>query len=306
MKKLFLFIIIILLHSLAGNAIAYDIVVVKSSLSRVNEQVQHAIHKAIAQHVPHHGLKAIQSHQILEVVIDKDETNGDSAQKIRNVHPDLILALGAKALMAALEVSDIPIVYLLVIEPEKIIHNRTDVTGISLTVPATTQFEEIRRYLPQVKRVGVVYDPKNSSKVIDQIRAARTDLQFVSLAAENTTEVPVLLNSLQGRVDLLWMLPDVTVTNLKTLPSYFLFSLQNKIPLLTFSEKFLKHGATIAVTFDLEGMAAQAAGLACDILSDSQGRDLPTHVAPRVKTLINHKIAKKLHISIAEGEQPND
>lgn len=305
MKKLFLF-IILLLHSLVGNAFAYDIVVVKSSLNRVNEQVQYAIHKAIAKHVPNLGLKAIQPHQVIDLVIDKDETNGDSAQKIRNTHPDLILALGAKALMAALKVSDIPIVYLLVIEPEKIIHNRTDVTGISLTVPPTAQFEEIRRYLPQVKRVGVVYDPKNSSKVIDQIRAARADLQFVSLAAENTTEVPVLLNSLQGRVDLLWMLPDVTVTNLKTLPSYFLFSLQNKIPLLTFSEKFLNHGATIAVTFDLEGMAAQAAGLVYNILSDSQGRDLPTHIAPQVKTLINHKIAKKLHISIAEGEQPND
>jgi putative ABC transport system substrate-binding protein len=304
MKKLFLFIII--LHSLAANAVAYDVVMVKSSLNRVNELVQHTFIEELSKRIPHSGLKTIQPLQVIEVVIDKDETSGDSAQKIYNAHPDLIVALGGRALMAALEVSDIPIVYLLVIEPEKIIHNRTDVTGISLHVSATTQFEEIRHYLPQVKRVGVVYDPRNSRKVIDQIRATRTDLQFVSLTAEKTAEVPALLNSLQGRVDLLWMLPDVTVTNLKTLPSYFSFSLQNKIPLLTFSEKFLTQGATIAVTFDLEGMAAQAAGIASDILSNNQEKDIPAQVTPQVKTLINYKIATKLHISIAEGGQPND
>lgn len=304
MKKLFL--LILILHSLASNAIAYDIVMVKSSLNRVNEQAQLTIIEEMNKRAPHYGLKTIQPLQFIDVIIGKDETSRDSAQKIHTTHPDLIMAFGAKSLKLALEVPDIPIVYLLVVEPEKIIHNRTDVTGISLTIPATTQFKEIRRYLPQVKRVGVVYDPTNSSEAIEQIRTAGTDLQIISLAAESTTAVPALLHSLQGRVDLLWMLPDVTVTNLKTLPSYFSFSLQNKVPLLTFSEKFLNQGATIAVTFDLEGMAVQAAEIAIDILSTSQKRTLPPHVPPRVKTLINHKIATKLHISIAEGGQPND
>lgn len=304
MKKLLL--LIFIFHSLAEHAIAYDIAMVKSSLNRVNEQVQLTIIEEMNKRAPHYGLKTVQPLQFIDVIIDKNEPGGDSAKKIHNTHPDLIMALGARALKAALGVQDIPIVYLLVVDPEKIIHNRTDVTGISLTIPSTTQFKEVRRYLPQVKRVGVVYDPMNSSEAVDQIRTAGTDLQIISLAAENTTAVPALLRSLQGRVDLLWMLPDITVTNGKTLPSYFSFSLQNKVPLLTFSEKFLNQGATIAVTFDLEGIAMQAAEIGIDILSSNQKRTLPTHVPPRIRTLINHKIAAKLHISIVAGGQPND
>lgn len=285
---------------------AYEIVVVKSSLSKVNEQVQQAFTQELGKRVPHRGLKAIQTHQVTEVVVAKGEEQSISLQRIQNACPDLILALGSKALKVALSVPDIPIVYLLVIEPEKIINNRTDVTGVSLTLPPKVQLDEMSRFLPKVKRVGVVYDPKRSNKVIEQMRAVRPDLEFVSLAAENTVEVPGLIASLRGRVDLLWMLPDVTATNKKTLQSYFLFSVKNKIPLLTFSGKFLKHGATIAVTFDMEAMAAQAADLAVNMLSDPKKSELPFIVAPRVKTVINHKIAAKLNISIAQGGQTSD
>ena len=300
MKKL-LFLIIIFLVSLAQSAVAYEIVVVKSSVSKLNEQVQQDFIRELGQRLPHRGLKAIQTNQMTEVVIARGEENGHSSQKIRNAQPDLILALGSKALKAALSLPDIPIVYLLVINPPKNIANRTDVAGVSLAVPPKAQLDEMSRLLPQVKRVGVVYDPKRSSTVIDQVRAARPDLQFVSLAAEKSAQVAGLLDSLQGQVDLLWMLADVTVTNKKTLQNYFFFSVKNKIPLLTFSEKFLKHGATLAVTFDTEAMAVQAVDLAVELLSDRRTNQPATLIAPHIKTVVNHKIAEKLHISIQGG-----
>ncbi len=301
MKKLLLLIIVFLV-SLAESAVAYEIVVIKSGLSKINKQVQQTFTEELGKRVPHRGLKAIQSHQLTEVVIVKGERQSVSAQKIRNSQPDLILALGSKALKVALSIPDIPIVYLLVIKSEEIIGNRTNVTGISLIVPPKVQLDEMSRFLPRVKRVGVVYDPNHSSNDIEQMRESRPDLEFVFLAAEKAAEVPGLISSLKGQVDLLWMLPDITVTNQKTLQSYFLFSVKNKMPLLTFSEKFLKNGATLAVTFDMDAMAGQAADLAIEMLSDSKNGKLPTSFAPMVKTVVNHKIAKKLHVSIAGGK----
>ncbi|MCI5143158.1 MAG: hypothetical protein D3909_15815 [Candidatus Electrothrix sp. ATG1] len=108
------------------------------------------------------------------------------------------------------------------------------------------------------------------------------------------------INSLRGRVDLLWMLPDLTTTNHITIQSYAIFSIKNKIPLLTFSQKLLKHGATIAVTFDTDEMARQAAGLAMDILSHRVGTELTALVDPPVTTIINHTMTANLGISIAD------
>ncbi len=304
MKKLLL-LIILSFFSLADMALGYEIVVVKSSMSKINERIQHIFIDEIGKHVPHHGLKSIQHHQVTEVVIGRGN-EGDSRRKIQNIHPDLILALGAKALKVALSVPDIPIVHLLVIDPEKIIGNTKTrhLTGVTLSIPPKVQLDELTRYLPAVKRVGLVYDPKRSSIFIEQLDSARPDLEFIALAVENTAEVPDVIQSLRGRVDLLWMLPDLTATNQKTIQSYVLFSIKNKIPLLTFSEKLLKHGATIAVTFDIDAMAEQAADLAMDMLFHGGGPE--ALVAPKVKTVVNHKVAAKLRISIEGRGERND
>lgn len=305
-KSLFITFFISLFLSLVDMAFCYEIMVVKSTSNKVNNQVELAFLDQIDKRTPNYGLKTMQPHRMTEIIIARGEEAEDSAQKIVKTHPDLILALGAEALKVAISVPDIPVVYLLVVDPEKIIGNATHVTGVSLTVSPKVQLYEMERYLPEVKRVGLVYDPKQSGKFIEQLDSLKTDLKFISLAANDSKEVPGLINSLHGRVDLLWMLPDLTTTNQVTLQSYFIFSIKNKIPLLTFSEKILKYGATVAVTFDLDAMVVQAVDLAMKMLSDSDGEDQVTIIAPEVKTVVNHKIAAKLNISIAGGEKTND
>ncbi|MCI5121679.1 MAG: hypothetical protein D3908_10910 [Candidatus Electrothrix sp. AUS4] len=102
------------------------------------------------------------------------------------------------------------------------------------------------------------------------------------------------------------MLPDLTSTNQMTIQSYVLFSIRNKIPLLTFSDKLLQHGATLAVTFTLDEMAKQAASLAMNILLHPGGAQQPALFAPPVKTKINRNMAAKLGIPIAGGRETDE
>lgn len=305
-KYLFITVFISLSISLVNMAFCYEITVVKSSSNKVNRQVQLAFIDQLEKRAPSYGLKSIQPHRMTEVVIANGEEAVNTAQQIRNIQPDLILALGAEALKVAISVPGIPIVYLLVIDPEKIIGNATRVTGVSLVVSPKVQLNEIKRYLPGVKRIGLVYDPKQSSTFIEQLDVIKTDLQIISLTADTAAEVPGLIHSLRGRVDLLWMLPDITTTNQITLQSYYQFSVKNETPLLTFSEKLLKSGATIAITFDIDAMVEQAADLAMLMLSRGDGEKPATIVAPRIKTVVNHTIAAKLNITVAGGEGTND
>lgn len=301
----YLLLIIISFFSLADKAVGYEIVVLKSSTSKINQQIQDIFIDELNKRIPHQGLKSIQPNQMTEVVITKGNEGG-SANTIQNIHPDLILALGVQALEAALLVPDIPVVHLLVVHPEIITDTTRPVAGVSLSVPPKVQLDEMKRYFPKVKRVGLVYDPKRSRKVIEQLDSVRPDLEFIALATENIAEVPELIHSLRGRVDLLWMLPDLTTNNKITTQSYVFFSIRNKIPLLTFSQKLLKHGATIAVTFDPDEMARQAAALAMDMLFHRVGAGQAALAVPPVKTIVNHKMVTKLGISIVDRREADE
>ena len=294
----YLLLVIFSFFSLAESSYGYEIVILKSSTSKINQDIQEIFTKEFNKHPPQGGPRTIQPNQIKDILIT--ENKGSSTSAIQSFHPDLILALGAQALEEALLVPDVPVVHLLVVHPETIIDKGKPVTGVSLSVPPKVQLDEMSRYFPEVKRVGLVYDPKRSRKVIEQLNLLRPDLNFITLSTEDIAEVPELIHSLRGKVDLLWMLPDLTSTNRITIRSYVLFSIRNKIPLLTFSQKLLKDGATIAVTFDTEKMAKQAAALALDMLFHPGEAQQPALVAPQVKTRVNDIMAAKLGIPIAD------
>ncbi len=304
MKKLVLLIIFLLL-SLPEQVLGYEIMVMMSSSNKINQQIQNRFIETINQQIPRLGVKAIQLYQVSELVIGETSEH-HCIQKIQRLRPDLILAIGTKALRTALDTRGIPVVQVLVVNPGQLLKNidkKRRVSGVSLAVPPGRQLDEINKYLPEVKRIGLIYDPHRSGEQVSQLQSIKTETVFTFLPTREAAQVPGLIQSLQGKTDLLWMLPDLTVTNQKTLKSYILFSIENKIPLLTFSEKILKQGATLAVTFDLEKMAVQAAELAVQmLLNNSSG--LPHEVPPHVKTVVNYKMAEKLDIAItAPGEE---
>ncbi|MCJ7599934.1 MAG: hypothetical protein MUO63_00365 [Desulfobulbaceae bacterium] len=297
MKKT-LFLIMIILLAGARTALACEIVVVKSGNQTSVEQVARTFYDELHHNLPAHGVKSIAPRPFCEIDISENPSKSAVEQQIRETHPDLILALGRDALLAVRDIRDIPVIYLLVVAPEIIIDGHDNITGINLEIPPKLQLDELSRLLPQVRRIGVIYNTARSAMDIQQARLARPDLQFVALNAQSTREVPALLEELRGRVDLIWLLPDLTVTNPEILESYFLFSFKNKVPVLAFAEKYLKNGAAIVVTFDLQAMAEQAAGMAARIMGGEPVSAVPRMDISRVKTIINPAVTKKLQLSI--------
>ncbi|MCI5120368.1 MAG: hypothetical protein D3908_04070, partial [Candidatus Electrothrix sp. AUS4] len=199
--------VIIFFFIMADNACGYEIVILKSSASKINQDIQDIFTEKFDQCTPQRGLKVIQQNQIKDILIT-EEDKGSYTNIIQSYHPDLILALGAQALEEALLVPDIPVVHLLVVHPEISIDTKKTVTGVSLSVPPKMQLDEMSRSLPKVKRVGIVYNPKQSHSIVEQAKLLRPDLEFITRTTENIADVPDLIHSLRGEVDLLWMLPD--------------------------------------------------------------------------------------------------
>jgi putative tryptophan/tyrosine transport system substrate-binding protein len=98
------------------------------------------------------------------------------ARKLRASNVSVVVAVGLKAALAAkVEIVDIPIVYMMVLDPLKHQLTAANMTGTLLEIPFDRQLKIMRTFLPALHRVGMLYDPaKNAPRVkiaVDQASA---------------------------------------------------------------------------------------------------------------------------------------
>ncbi|MFZ5759258.1 MAG: ABC transporter substrate-binding protein [Thermodesulfobacteriota bacterium] len=292
MNKILLHAILLLLVAVSP-ATGHEIALVRGDAGLPAQQAGRAFVRELERLLPPLGAKSIAPHVFHEIDLGADESPEQGAAQISAVRPELILALGPRALAAARLVADVPVVALLVAAPEKLLTGRDDMAAIKLAIPPKAQLDEMSRLLPGIRRVGVIYDPARSAALLAEARAGRPDLEFVALAAADEKAVAGLLDELRSRIDLLWLLPDPTVITSRTFPLFQRFSFENRLPILSFAEKHLKPGAALVVTFDIEAMGREAAALAVRLL---RGRPPAERVSvpAGMKTLVNETILQNL------------
>ena len=55
---------------------------------------------------------------------------------------------------------------------------------------------------------------------------------------------------MQGKIDILWMLPDATVVTDETVELLLRFSFQHDVPMFSFSKKYVEVGAVASLDVD--------------------------------------------------------
>ena len=115
------------------------------------------------------------------------------ARKLRASNASLVVAVGLKAALAAkVEIMDIPIIYMMILDPLKHQLTADNMTGTLLEVPIDRQLKIMRTFLPTLHHLGTLYDPtKTSSRVKDAVRQApSSDFQLKGLPVESDKDVP--------------------------------------------------------------------------------------------------------------------
>lgn len=218
-------------------------------------------------------------------------------RKIRNKKPKLILAIGGGALQAVRKISDVPIIYAMVPAQQlPAADEAKNISGVSLTIAPERQLSFLQQALPWAKRIGVIYDPGKSGTFVKKARASLKNegLDLIAREADSPKDVPSRLQSLKGSMDIFWMLPDTTVVTPETVEYLLLFSIENRIPILSFSEKYVEQGAMLSFDIDPSDLGRQAGEMARMILAGSPITGIPP-VDPRtVIFTVNTKVAKKL------------
>ncbi len=234
-------------------------------------------------------------------VIDFDMSAGDERLgDLRASHPDLVLAVGVRAAKAAAGgISDLPIVYCMVLDPDVNGISGPNVTGVTLAIPVQRQLEAMRRVVPGLSRLGVVFTPAKSGVLIQDARsaAAAMGLTLFEESVQRSEQVPDALSRLSGKVDGLWLPPDATVVTKETFQLALELSLTRKIPLMVFNSQFVKAGALLALSPDYQASGADAARVVRQILAGKKPGDIP--VSPTRGTLVvNVATAKSLGLDI--------
>ena len=277
----------------ASNAVAVDVAILQSSdIAAYSEAVA--------------GFKAA---GIMGAIFTEYDLQGDLAlgrkiaRKVRASDTALVVAVGLKAALAAkLELPDIPIVYMMILDPLKHELTAPNMTGTMLEVPTERQLKILRSFLPSSRRLGMLYNPgKSGSKLKEEVQEGRTNsFEVHGYPVESERDVPQQLRLLLGENDALWLIPDSTVLTNESVRFILDTSLERRVPVIGFSPEFTRLGAFLSISTSYTQVGRETAALAKRILNKDVLLPLPPVPIERVKITVNLKTAKFLNIPISK------
>lgn len=216
----------------------------------------------------------------------------DVIRMAREEHPKIIVAVGERALDVASKVRDIPVLYMMVLSLRQ--RYGPNQSGVTMWVDPS-------RYLAvfengHAKRVGLLYDPNRSGNYVRKAQSAakRFGIDIVAREVRSPKETPAMLDSLRGKVDALWMVPDLTAVSSETTEAYFLFSQGEMVPVITFSDVYLPMGGAVAVNIDRFDIGRQVGEMALSILGGTPVEDIAPQTARKSTLKWNAVVLRKL------------
>jgi putative ABC transport system substrate-binding protein len=261
--------------------------------------VQHCRAKPYAEALE--GFRSVCKASVDELVIS--ELNGeDLVEEIRRRKPDLLLAIGMDALLQIRKIRERPIFYMMVLHPDSALAGEKNITGIRMTIAPERQLSHMRKVLPRLKKIGLVYSPKNSGHLVERASraASRSGIELTALRAKRPEDFPGLLRTMKGNVDAYWMWPDSAAITPEIVEDLILFSMQNNVPVFTFSDKYLKMGAFMSIQINTFKLGRQAGAMVGKILSGTPVNEIPETEAVDAVLTINFRVAEKMNIHLMD------
>jgi putative ABC transport system substrate-binding protein len=244
------------------------------------------------------GFKNACSCKVEQLVITELE-GIDVREKIYEFKPDAVLAIGLDALKKVKGLKGIPVVYIMVLNPQHITF-KDNLAGVSLHINPKEQLTIIKNTLPGIKKIGLLYNPDNTGSFVEraQFVARSKGIELFLKKVYRPNDVPTLLKDMKGKVNAFWMLPDLSVVTSETVELLFLFSIENGIPIITFSKKYLEMGALISLDIDAYDIGKQGWEITKQILSGAGIKKFYRTYARKANLNINKTVAEKLGIVI--------
>ncbi len=214
--------------------------------------------------------------------------------------PSVVLTVGASSTSWILRyVKEVPVVACL-LPGKRLAEAPANTTGVRVEFPVDQEFDWLGRFLPDARRVGVLYNPSESGHRVAAAReaAAAKGLELVEFQIETPSQIPGALEKASGAVDVLWGVNDAMVFSPQTAQSILIFAFRARIPLVGFSLDWAKAGALYALERDYRDLGQQCGEMAVEILRGRSPADIPAASPRRIFHGVNLKTARHMGIEL--------
>lgn len=233
------------------------------------------------------------------------------AEKFVNDNVDLIAAIATPSAQAALNATqkagkDIPIVITAVTDPVKagliksMNNSGNNVTGTSDAVLIDGQFDLIKKMVPNVKNIGIIYNTSepNSLVQIEDAKKAATKFGYniITTGITTTNEIPQALDSILGKIDAVYVPTDNMVVS--AIPTVIQKCYSKKIPVFGSEAGHIKNGAVATAGIDYYELGYETGLKAVEILQGKKPEEIPVTTAKKTSVVINEDAVKKLNITV--------
>ncbi len=208
---------------------------------------------------------------------------------------DVVVTIGAKAASALSPLpAGVAVFRTMVLLTD---HPDPGVTGsVVLNVPPSAVFARLKEMFPGRNRLGILRGPGavalDEAQLAVQARSHGFTYQVIDCPTPDK-----LLNSflsLRKQADLVWCLPGSGLFNSTTVQPLVMTSLSERLPIVGFSESFLRAGAAASLYPDFQDIGLQTAEMVARFLA---GEKVPPVEVPRsVQVGVNQRVLRLLGI----------
>lgn len=236
-------------------------------------------------------------------------TAAQIARKYVGAKPDVIVAIAtpsAQAVVAATKT--IPVVYSAVTDPvaAKLVKtwdaSGSNVTGVSDLSPLPRHLELIKKVVPSVKRVGVIYSPgeANSVAIVEALKkaAAEAGLTLVEAAAPRTVDVAGAAQSLVGKADVIYAPTDNNV--MSAFEAIVKVAQQAKLPVVAADTEAVKRGAVAALGLNYYDLGRQTGKVVVRVLQGEAPGAIASQVSQTFELHVNPAAAGRQGVTLSD------
>lgn len=250
-----------------------------------------------------------------KIVVDVQNAQGDQSnlktmsQKFVNDKEDLILAIATPAAQSvAAETQEIPILATAITDyPEAGLVESNEMPNVNLSgtsdrTPVKEQFTLLKQILPDVKKVGIMY---NSSEANSEIQAKSAieacedlGLEYQEGTVTNVNDIQQVVQSIAGEVDALYIPTDNTFAS--AIPLVVSITDVEKVPVICGENGMVKGGGLATVGIDYYKLGQQTGKMAIRVLEGEDVSKMPVEFPDSTEVCINLDTAEKIGVTIPQ------
>jgi ABC-type uncharacterized transport system substrate-binding protein len=176
-----------------------------------------------------------------------------------------------------------------------------NVAGVSLAPASDDMIILIRRWFPEVRRIGTLFVPSEVNMVyaLAQLTKAAEGrgIEVVSLPVSTATDVPDAAAALTSRhIDAICQIPgNLTASAFGSINQA---ALRNRLPVFAFQGQQAADGAVLVLARDYEEAGRQAAALAVRIIRGEDPAQIPLQWFSKTSLVVNLDAARGLGIQL--------